>query len=80
MHDPSLPHEQGYISVAKARDDRAKARDVVVAELQRVQGALRRALSLADALGLRRQVEDLLGRAESLSSLLDTNIDEALAA
>lgn len=80
VHDPQAGHRQGYISIATARDDAATARDVVAAELRRVQSSLRRCLSLAGVLGLQAQVETLLSETDGLVALLDLDDDELNAA
>jgi hypothetical protein len=80
VHDPALKHQQGYIPVAVARESDDKARTIVVAELSRVQWALRRCLSIAGALGLAPQVEKILTEVDQLLDLTSDDLDEALAA
>jgi len=80
VHDPDAKHRQGYVAVSAVRDDAAKARDVIIVELQRVQSSLRRMLSLAGVLGLTRQVERLLSETEGLVALLDLDGDDLTAA
>lgn len=82
VHDPSLK-TQGYLEIAAVRSDKQKARDVLVAELQRVQSSLRRCLAIASALGLVVPVERLLTQTEGLVALVAMSGDElgeALAA
>jgi hypothetical protein len=80
VHDPGLKHQQGYIPLAIARASDDKARTIVVAELHRVQWALRRCLSIAGALGLAPQVEKILTEVDQLLDLTSDDLDEALAA
>jgi hypothetical protein len=80
VHDPGLKHQQGYIPIAVARESDNKAREIVVAELSRVQWALRRCLSIAGALGLAAQVEKILTEVDQLLDLTSEDLDEALAA
>lgn len=80
VHDPGLKHQQGYIPVAVARASDDKARAVVVAELHRVQWALRRCLSIAGALGLTARVERLLSETEGLVELVTLDDDDLASA
>jgi hypothetical protein len=54
------PGEPGYRSIYQIRDEKENARDVVIAELQRVQSALERAKAVAGALGLSSEFGALL--------------------
>ena len=76
VHDPAAGLRQGYVTVTSVRDDAAKARDVIVTELQRVQSSLRRCLSLASVLGLSAQVERLLLETEGLVEFVTLDGDE----
>jgi hypothetical protein len=60
IHDAELPGgEQGYVSVPELLTSEGRARNVVTAELEAVAAALRRAVSIAEVLGLRHRIERL---------------------
>lgn len=67
VHDPKLGGTQGYIEVASARSEKDVARDVVSAELGRVEAALERARSIAGALGIsvEQALADMIERAQA---------------
>lgn len=56
------PKEQGYVSTVVLRDDKARARRVLIAELERAESALQRAYDVANAVGLSADVEKLLAQ------------------
>lgn len=58
--------EPGYISVARLRNDEDLAREAVVAEFARARDALTRAKSVALALGLSAEIDDLVKRIGAL--------------
>ena len=61
VRDPLAgPSEQGYVSIDVLRGDPQLARASLRIEFERVIGALARARSIAVALGLQGEVEDLL--------------------
>lgn len=61
VRDPACaPKEQGYIAVARVRNNEDAAREVLVEEFTRVAGFLRRARELAKALNLDHEVDRLL--------------------
>lgn len=63
IRDPSKhSSEQGYVSVEILRDDKINARHALETEFDRAEAALRRALEVAKALELERDVEGLLRR------------------
>lgn len=66
VRDPSAGEEQGYVEVTKLKDDRALARDALLAELVALNARFVRAHSLADALGLSAEFVELRDRVESL--------------
>lgn len=61
VRDPSLlPSEQGYVSIATLQKNPVQARESLRLEFERVTGALTRARSIAAALGLESEVEELI--------------------
>ena len=62
----SEPKEQGYISSVILRDDKARARIALIAELQRAESALQRAYDVATAVGLAREVDSLLAQVRNI--------------
>lgn len=61
VRDPAVPSDrQGYVSVAKLRNDEDLSREALVDEFARAASALRRARELAAALGLREQMDSML--------------------
>lgn len=65
----SLPSEQGYVSVARMRDDKDRARDVLLAEIDRAMAAFERARNIGAVLGLADEVEAMMGRLRSLRTV-----------
>lgn len=63
VRDPSMPADkQGYRHIAKVRDDKEVAREVVLNECRAVLAALERAKLVADALDMSPAVDDLIER------------------
>lgn len=60
VSDPSVPNEQGYISMASAKNDPQLAKETMRAEFGRALSALTRARRVADALGLSNELESLI--------------------
>lgn len=61
VRDPDLPGDrQGYLSVESVRDDKDKAHRVLVAEFKRIAALLERARDLADLLGRRDDMVELI--------------------
>lgn len=61
VRDGSLPADaQGYVSVATLKKDPDKARESLKVEFARIEGALARVRSIAEALGMSNEVEDLI--------------------
>jgi len=61
VRDPSVDaDEQGYVSVATLRSDEDLAREAIVYEFARANGALARAREVAAALNLRSEVDRLI--------------------
>lgn len=54
--------EQGYVSSIVLRDDKARARQALIGELQRAEAALQRAYDVANAVGLSGEVDKLLAQ------------------
>lgn len=70
VRDPSLPPaEQGYVSVATLQRDPQQARESLRLEFARVEGALARARSIAVALNLESEIEDLIERVVRIRDL-----------
>jgi hypothetical protein len=67
VRDPSVAGEQGYVSAARLRTDEELARDVVVAEFERVLGALRRAKAVAASINMLPEVERLHAEVEHVA-------------
>lgn len=60
VHDPECERgEQGYVSIRQLSSDEDKSREVVIAEFSRAASALRRARSVAMALGIEEQIDDI---------------------
>lgn len=60
VHDPECElGEQGYVSILRLSSDEDKSREVVIAEFSRAASALRRARSVAMALGIEDQIDDI---------------------
>jgi len=67
VRDPAAESsEQGYVSLPTLRRDPEGARAAIVAEFSRAASALSRARSVADALGMAEQVDDLIARVTSV--------------
>lgn len=66
VRDPSAKEAQGYVPVAKLRDDKDMAREAIESEMSRVLATLERAQGLADALGLADEFGTLLRQATAV--------------
>lgn len=65
IRDPRVgPDEQGYCATLEIKNDQDVATDALRCEFDRAIAVLQRAVTIADALGLSEQVQDLLQRAE----------------
>jgi len=61
VRDPSVPgNSQGYINVDKLRRNKALARQSLMIEFKRIEGALQRARVIAEVLGLEDELEVML--------------------
>ena len=71
IRDPRvLPSQQGYGSLAELRDESTVAADALRYEFDRVVGALERAVSIAEALGMESKVDEFLQEAKSLRNAI----------
>jgi len=66
VRDPSAGEAQGYVEVAKLRDDKTLAAEALQAEIRQANALVARARSLAEALGLGAEIEMV---AESVDTL-----------
>ena len=71
VRDPSAGEEQGYVDVNKLRGERDLAVDALLSELKGARALLERAYSLAEALGLSNDFDDLKERVELIRGKLD---------
>lgn len=71
VRDPSAGEEQGYVDVNKLRGERGLAVDALLSELKAARALLERAHSLAEALGLSNDFDDLKQRVELIRGKLD---------
>jgi len=70
IRDPTADKEQGYVQVAKLRDDESLAREALNTEMIRVSSVCERARSLALALGLESELQDIQMRVEKLRGII----------
>jgi len=69
VRDPRAPaHEQGYVSVARIKDERTLCEEIMMAEVVRAQGALERCREIAAALDLEEEADAALSQALRLKS------------
>lgn len=69
VRDPNKDyHDGGYVSTVSLRGDKDRARDALIAELDRAEASLARAYDVADALGLSGEVEALRARVSGVRS------------
>jgi hypothetical protein len=67
VRDPEADaREQGYVDVAKLRGEDDLAREALMLELTRVEGAMDRASSIAISLGLEAELSSLLDHVRAL--------------
>jgi hypothetical protein len=72
VKDPTLPQGQsGYRSLPAIKSERALAREVIGAEVDRVITALERARAIAAVLDLEREVEQLLSQSVNLRQQIE---------
>lgn len=72
VRDPTAGESQGYVEVAKLRDNRALAAEALAAEIRAANALVTRARSLADALGLSAEIEMVADSVETLRVRLDS--------
>ena len=71
VKDPAVPtNEPGYVSLEALRIDPVLARRALIAELERVTSALRRARNLSVGLGLEGDCDELLAAVSGLRSVV----------
>lgn len=69
VRDPDKEyHDPGYVSTVVLRNDKQRAREALVAELDRAEAALARAYDVADALDLTGEIESLRARLHGIRS------------
>lgn len=61
-------NEQGYQSVAKLRTDKDRARKATIEEIQRAEYALQRAYDVAESLGLKKEIEQLISMVRNIKT------------
>lgn len=64
----TLPQATGYMPITRVRSDREIALSVIREEVKRARAALERARNIADAVGLRGELEELLERLVNLTA------------
>ncbi len=70
VRDTSVGKDQGYVSVERLRTDPMLARETLLIEFSRAEGALQRARRVAVALNLEDQIEELVMRILGLRTLI----------
>lgn len=76
VRDPEMASDrQGYVSIARLRNDEDLSRAALVNEFSRAAGALRRAREIAAALSMKEQMQSMLEQIElwSLQARRDTD-------
>lgn len=77
VRDPRVASdEQGYASVAEIKTESTVAADALRYEFDRAIGLLERAVSIADALGIGEQVQELLNRAKVIHRSISIPVTE----
>lgn len=71
VRDPSAGEAQGYVEVAKLRDNKSLASEALHAEIRQANALVARARSLAEALGLSAEIEMVAESVETLRVRLD---------
>lgn len=66
VRDPSAGEAQGYVEVAKLRDDKSLAVEALQGEIRQANAMVARARSIADALGLTAEIETVAESVETL--------------
>lgn len=70
VRDPAAGAEQGYVEVAKLRDDKALAKDALMAEMRAASALFERAKTLAEALGLHQELQIASEQVQAIQELL----------
>lgn len=66
VRDPAAGEAQGYVEVAKLRDDKTLAVEALQGEIRQANALVARARSIADALGLSAEIEMVSESVETL--------------
>jgi len=66
VRDPSVGNDQGYVAVAKVRTEAETAKKVLAQEFARARAHLKRAESLAQVLGVKEQVTNLVSSVDAV--------------
>lgn len=66
VRDPAAGEAQGYVEVAKLRDDKTLAIEALQGEIRQANALVARARSIADALGLSAEIEMVSESVETL--------------
>lgn len=66
VRDPSAGEAQGYVEVAKLRDDKSLAVEALQGEIRQANAMVARARSIAEALGLSAEIEMVSESVETL--------------
>lgn len=64
VHDPEAGDEQGYVPVAKLRNEADLASEVMRSEMARVEAGVMRASGIAGVLGLEAELAEMLERVQ----------------
>jgi hypothetical protein len=79
VRDPDKPaSEQGYVSLVSIKSNTDRARDIMYAEMKRVQQALARAQAVANVLGLSDELESLIAHVAAFGRLVPTATEERI--
>lgn len=71
VRDPRLPDKvQGYVQTSRIRSDSEYAHEVLVEEFARAASHLRRAYDVADALGVRGDVGEIIEKVDTILNRL----------
>jgi hypothetical protein len=78
VRDPAAsPAEQGYIALRKIIANSPSARQIMLAEIARVEAHLARALAVAEAIGFADQVNDVIERVVKLKAQVEREPEPA---
>lgn len=74
VRDPAAGRSAGYIDTIQLRSDEDAAREVVVSEFARASAALRRARTVATALGITDQIDAAIGAIDRLNGEIQMGV------